>query len=722
MPSLIEKMFLLPGAILALCHSHALAYELQKRDSNSMTSPAPISIAPEGKWDGIDGSWSSFSVKIGSPPQDVRTFVSWSVYQTWAVLPEGCAAAEDEQACAQKRGGLLNEKTSSSFKKEGTYYLSVGETLGLYGNAYYGYDTVSLQSNSGSGPTVDHALVAGYALQDFYVGMFGVNPEPTNFSKNDQSPSYMTLLKEQNQIPSLSFGYTAGAHYRSDSSLASLTLGGYDKSKFIKNPVTFNFSSDNELDIIVGVQSIYTPSKDPASPVPIELLPTPIYAYVDALVPEIWLPLDACQDFEFEFGLEYDNDTELYLVNNTLHQSLLERNASITFQLGMKLDGGVPVKIELPYAAFDLTASSPYHGLSTNTRYFPLRRAANESQYFIGRTFFQEAYISVDYERQQFNISQRNWDSNGQTQLMGIPALQSNSSLNKSSGSGLSGGAIAGIVVGAVAVIALLAILIMWYFIRRRKTASVKGEKLGSETGSTNNDSPSRRGQESNVIPKVELEGSAPFEVPTLASGALSNDSSNSGPDTPRSAHHLSGSMAGLRSGWVSDSPNNDSPVEGTATYSSSDTNTSASRYTGNGSGSGSGSGGAGTVNSLVSPISPPDSQEAAEADSKPRPVYEMVGDMPKTQEKDGKQLSEKEAMAYREMVYNGVDTPVEPPSPAVNFSRSSLQGPRRLYPEDVTNLGTVLDAETEPRDFRRHRAFSFEDNRKEEGTEELYE
>ena len=727
MPSFIERMLLLPSALLALSLSRALAHGLQERDGNPTTVPAPISVAPSGSWDGIDGSWSSFTLKIGTPPQEVHTFVSWSVYQTWAVLPDGCGHASNQNACEQDRGGFFNEKASTSFDRKGLYDLWVGRTLGLYGDANYGYDTVAIERDGGGALALKNTIVGGFAVEDFYMGIFGINPKPTNFtSYNDQSQSYMTLLKEQGYIPSVSFGYTAGAPYRSNSSFASLTLGGYDTSKFIKNPVTWKFGPNNARDIIVAVQSIYTPSRDPSSPIATELLPSPIFAYLDALVPEIWLPVAACEYFEFEFGLEYDNATELYLVNSTWHQHLLDRNASITFQLGKTLDGGATVSIELPYAAFDLTANSPYHGLSSPTFYFPLRRAANESQYFIGRTFFQEAYISIDYERQHFNVSQRDWAFQDETHLVGIPHA-----LGVSIGAGLpgkpplqsnrlGGGIIAGIVIGAVAVIAILALLAWLYRRHKKNMKKQRGEKLESNTGSDNNISPSRGGQEETGYVKPELEGSVPNlqERPPLASGALSQDSSGSAPITPRSPQHLSGAtFTNQRGQNVRYSPDTDSPVDGSGTHSSADTSTGTSRGTGYGTGTG-------TMMSLVSPISPSPTgtAEAAEADSKERQIYEMPGDTPPVGEKDGKELSEKEAMELRQKVYNGVESPVEP-LPIVNFSRSSLQDPRRVNPEDVTTTNTVLDNVNERRDFTRHRAFSFElERNKEENSEELYE
>lgn len=81
----------------------------------------------------------------------------------------------------------------------------------------------------------------------------------------------------------------------------------------------------------------------------------------------------------------------MYFVNDTLHQSLTAINPNITFQIGDTTTGGPTVDIVLPYASFDLLASYPM--VLNATRYFPLQRATNESQYTLGRAFLQEAYV-----------------------------------------------------------------------------------------------------------------------------------------------------------------------------------------------------------------------------------------------------------------------------------------------------------------------------------------
>jgi hypothetical protein len=67
----------------------------------------------------------------------------------------------------------------------------------------------------------------------------------------------------------------------------------------------------------------------------------------------------------------------------------MDLNPSITFKLGYEIYGGQSINIVLPYAAFNLQASYPIYSNATN--YFPIRRASNDTQYVIGRTFLQEA-------------------------------------------------------------------------------------------------------------------------------------------------------------------------------------------------------------------------------------------------------------------------------------------------------------------------------------------
>jgi hypothetical protein len=145
-----------------------------------------------------------------------------------------------------------------------------------------------------------------------------------------------------------------------------------------------NASGDRNCDLLVPIEAITSTSDSTTVP----LLAAPISACIDSTVPHIWLPADACALFEEAFGLSYNSSAELYLLNNSQHTALLSQNASITFRLGNS-STGPNVNITLPYAAFDLNVSYPI--VANAARYFPLRRALNDTQYTLGRTFLQEA-------------------------------------------------------------------------------------------------------------------------------------------------------------------------------------------------------------------------------------------------------------------------------------------------------------------------------------------
>ena len=265
----------------------------------------------------------------------------------------------------------------------------------------YGFDTISLPSSDGE-VTLDSQVLATIATPQFWLGNLGISPMQIDYNGTAQA-SLITSLNSTNKIPSLSYGYTAGASYREwhalslslpililaeSNTTASLTLGGYDQSRFTPNDLSFTFSSDPGRDLVVGIQSIsFSGSDVEGTP----LLPTPSYAMIDSTIPDIWLPLDACTAFEKAFRITWDPIHLKYLVNETIHETLLKENASVTFQLGNSIDSGATTGIVLPYASFDLQLGPPI--LPNVTRYFPLRQAQNTNQITLGRSFLQEVYV-----------------------------------------------------------------------------------------------------------------------------------------------------------------------------------------------------------------------------------------------------------------------------------------------------------------------------------------
>ena len=226
------------------------------------------------------------------------------------------------------------------------------------------------------------------------------------------------------------------------------------------------FASDNAAPLTVGVQSIITSNSLQG----VQSFTTAGYlSVVDTTVDELWLPAEVCDSMAEAFGLIHDSESDLYLLNDTIHAQLQEMNPNITFQLGnTAYNNGNSTNIVLPYSAFDMQVSWPIFQPSTN--YFPIRSAANSTQYTIGRTLLQEAYLIVDYENQTFSLSQAAWpDPLPSPQIEMIqPSNTASASGTSSAESSLSGGAIAGIAIGG-AVVVFIAVGVFIFFRRRRR-------------------------------------------------------------------------------------------------------------------------------------------------------------------------------------------------------------------------------------------------------------
>ena len=251
--------------------------------------------------------------------------------------------------------------------------------------------------------------------------------------------------------------------------LGSFVFGGYDSSRIQLNDLDFNMADDVTRDLVVGLQSINSEQDDGTTK---QLLDNGILALVDTTLPYLVLPVEACQLFENAFQLVWNETLQLYTVSSAVHNQLSSSNLNITFLLGNSENGGATIPIKLPYDAFDLTAQDSMTG-DGDMKYFPLKRAANETQYTIGRAFFQEAMLIANYEQGNFSISQCVWNEDAQQKIEVIhkkgyvwPTPRGNN--NATSNSGSSTNAVAIGVGVAVPVVILLALGVFLLFAYRK--------------------------------------------------------------------------------------------------------------------------------------------------------------------------------------------------------------------------------------------------------------
>ena len=294
--------------------------------STTTNASSAFSFTPSGNWDGNDGAWSTFMIRVGTPAQLFRVLPSTNGLETWLPLPDQCSQGPawcgnargvmplngafespysgspnpvdsstldagltctankspmciscaningkctsgpctgryccsnslpdcSSQGCNGLSGictgtyigcpcsgidynaplgtltggagafsafiasGFQSNETSTWQEKPGTELLEES-FLNATSSALYGVDVVGLGPKASAGLTLSSSLIAGVSTEPFYLGSLGLKPAlttPINTSKAYVSTAtLMTQLKDQNLIPSLSYGYTAGAIY-----------------------------------------------------------------------------------------------------------------------------------------------------------------------------------------------------------------------------------------------------------------------------------------------------------------------------------------------------------------------------------------------------------------------------------------------------------------------------------------------------------------------------
>jgi hypothetical protein len=273
----------------------------------------------------------------------------------------------------------------------------------------------------------------------------------------------------------------------------------------VPNDITFPFDANDSRKPSLNIQSIVTKDFENTT---VSMLPDgPAYSLIDFAEPHIWLPVSACDAFARAFNLTYDNSTDLYRIDGATRARLLERKPSITFGLGTTANPAERVNIVLPYSAFDQQATYPIYPNATN--YFPIRRAYNDTQYTIGRTFFQEAYVKIDYDRGNFSVHQALFPATNERQdIVSILSPDSNVAPTDNGvrrSATITKGTIAGVSIGAIFIVTLLIFFGVW-LVRWQKFEVADQPKLETDGVAF---------YEKYGRPFAEMEGCAPHELQT---------------------------------------------------------------------------------------------------------------------------------------------------------------------------------------------------------------
>lgn len=355
-----------------------------------------ISIEPSGNWAGNAGNWSTFSLQIGDPAQAVEVLPATSKSNIWAVDPAWCPNITSVGDCADFRGGLFEWQASTTFTRivgnEPYWNLPFDQEspLGYAGLATFGTDLVRFGPPDGGGDVLVNQTIAAFAYTTPFLatGLLGLSDE-SQLVDEVYRVSPLRMLRDTKRISSLFWAYNAGVRYLDPYVAASLTLGGYDVNRGgeLKDALKVPMQRYNERDLLVSVAISFDNGKP-------QNVSEAVNAYIDSVVPDLWLPESVCQVFEREFHLQWNETAQMYLLDEDHRRQLYASDsAKVNFTLSVPFYPGKSTIISLAYQAFDFAARYPLAGIEDNTTlyYFPLKRANDSSQYYLGHAFLQEA-------------------------------------------------------------------------------------------------------------------------------------------------------------------------------------------------------------------------------------------------------------------------------------------------------------------------------------------
>jgi hypothetical protein len=195
--------------------------------------PQPYSLESTGMFEGNDGRWSTFYINIndvdgsGKTGQNFRVLISTSSGLT--LVPQKTNWCTTD-SCADSRGimqlggsqSLGFEPSNPPWKTAGLYDIPRPHwwSPGLISNGseseagVWGADNVGLGLSSPNSKILKEQYVVQYASENFWLGSFGLAAGSTG-PQTAEKPNFLTnFYQDAEEIPSLSYGYTAGAHYR----------------------------------------------------------------------------------------------------------------------------------------------------------------------------------------------------------------------------------------------------------------------------------------------------------------------------------------------------------------------------------------------------------------------------------------------------------------------------------------------------------------------------
>ncbi|CAI7665513.1 unnamed protein product [Penicillium glandicola] len=468
---------------------------------------------------GPDGPWHAVSVELGSNNQVIDLYPG----DRWAstILIDTVCADNASAPCYADRAGLFNISDSTSAVTLNTptdtsqmTWLSDQSSAGVNKWGATGYvkegvlaDTITLQ-NSHKIPNI--SMVSIYDAYQEYpngkrypvsVGILSLGgPWPTHVVDGNTF-NLLCAWEHWNEsslhaIPSYSWGMHIGSV---DLEIpGSLMLGGYDQSRVLGQVSTQQVDATNNFgsleiylkDIGIGVATGNSPfafeNKTGLFRWGNSTTSRAKTVVIDPTLPYLYLPQDTCDAMAADLPVTFNEGLGLYFWNtddeNYKKITSSPTYLSFTFENAATTEN---ITIKVPFPLLKLTLQAPL--VEHNTTYFPCYPS---DSFILGRAFLQAAFIGTNWQEGigagYWFLAQAPGPAIGSSNLQSIET--SNTSLkasanpweetwdgswvplsSKSSNSGLSTGAKAGIGIGcAIGGLGLIG-LIVWVIISRQK-------------------------------------------------------------------------------------------------------------------------------------------------------------------------------------------------------------------------------------------------------------
>jgi hypothetical protein len=167
----------------------------------------------------------SFYAYAGSPPQQFHVIPSINGQTLYIPISldceryniTDCGSSRGVEVFSSKPSPGFQPNASSTWSEIGIYPIGLGSNFGFNGNGMLGYDNAGLGTGTGTTTNsiaLEKLAIEAYASDKFWIGQLGLSQWPMNVNDTEAPHSFLSRLKEEGRIPSLSFGYQIGAVYR----------------------------------------------------------------------------------------------------------------------------------------------------------------------------------------------------------------------------------------------------------------------------------------------------------------------------------------------------------------------------------------------------------------------------------------------------------------------------------------------------------------------------